>query len=281
MKMRDKFSTAGLKKLIRASSPRLLRRKLLGAVAGIFFIAGSCLGQASFSSQSIADAFVTTGAADGLSSSNFGAAGSLAIAASGLPQGEFQSVLKFDFAGAENSFNAQFGAGRWMIQSVTLQLTSSPHNNPIFNNIAAGQFNVSLMQNNSWVEGTGTGGVPTSDGVSFNSLLGVYANNATDQSLGTFNFPGGSSGQNSYTLGLSSGLISDVTSGGDASLRLFAADSAVSYLFSSRSGGASATPTISVEAIAVPEPGSVALCAAALIMLLLWQSFRRWMQRHR
>src|SRR6185312_2382557 len=109
---------------------------------------------ASFSAQPIADAFVTPGADGTLSVSNFGAAGALALAAKGLPQGEFQSVLKFDLSGAANSFNAQFGAGNWTVQSVTLQLSASPHNNAIFNNVAAGQFNVSLMQDNSWAEGT-------------------------------------------------------------------------------------------------------------------------------
>src|ERR1700722_15039144 len=52
-----------------------------------------CPGQsATFTSQAIADAFVTTGPDGSLSSSNFGAAGALAVSASGLPQGEFQSV---------------------------------------------------------------------------------------------------------------------------------------------------------------------------------------------
>jgi hypothetical protein len=254
--------------------------KFWSALAGALFAAATCLGQAAFSSQSMADAFVTSGGS--LSSSNFGGAGALAVSAGGLPQGEFQSVLKFNLAGAENSFNAQFGVGQWTIQSVTLELSSSPHGNSIFNNIAAGQFNVSLMQNNSWVEGTGTGGVPTSDGVSFNSLLGVYVNNAADQALGTFSFPGGSSGQNAYTLALSSGLVSDVMAGGDTSLRLFAADDSVSYLFSSRSGGTAAVqPTIVVDAVAVPEPGSATLCAAALFMFLLLQSVRRWIRKRR
>src|SRR6185295_1527642 len=167
--------------------------------------------------------------------------------------------LRFNLAGAQSSFDAQFGAGQWSIQSVTLQLTSSPHNNSIFNNIAAGQFGVSLMQNNLWVEGTGTGGVPGSDGVSFNTLLGVYVNNADDQALGTFAFPGGSSGQNNYNLSLSSGLVTDVTSGSDLSLRLFAADNTVSYLATSRSGS-SGRPDILVQAVAVPEPNTFALC---------------------
>jgi len=253
---------------------------ILGAVLGL--AVSVCVGQtASFSVQPNADAFVTPGASGSLSSSNFGAAGSLAIAAPGLPQGEFQSVLRFDLSAAQSSFNAQFGAGQWTIQSVTLQLTSSPHNNAIFNNIAAGQFGVSLMQNNLWLEGTGTGGVPSSDGISFNSLTGTYINNAADQSLGTFNFPGGSSGQNSYVLSLSSGLVGDVTSGSDLSLRLFAADSGVSYLFTSRQGSASSRPDILVQAVAVPEPSTVVLCGAALVLFCLLQAGRRMNRKSR
>ena len=258
-----------------------MRTSLKLAVACIGLIVASaviCSGQTgSFSSQSIADAFVTTGSDGSLSSSNFGGAGALAVGASGLPQGEFQSVLQFSLAGAESSFNAQFGAGNWTVQSVTLQLMSAPHNNAIFNNIAPGMFGISLMQNNSWVEGTGTGGAPTSDGISFNSLFGTYVNSAADQSLGSFNFPGGSTGENSYSLGLSSGLIADALSGNNLSLRLFAADSSVSYLFDSRTGGSSAAfhPSITIEATAVPEPGTLTLCAVALAILWLLQLFRR------
>jgi hypothetical protein len=252
---------------------KFLLKFVVGAVIGC--TAAMCFGQtASFSIQPIADAFVTSGASGSLSSSNFGAAGSLAIGASGLPQGEFQSVLKFNLSAAESSFNAQFGSGQWAIQSVTLQLTSSPHNNAIFNNISPGQFGVSLMQNNLWVEGTGTGGAPGSDGVSFNSLLSTYLNNTTDQSLGTFTFPGGSSGQNGYNLSLSSGMLGDVTSGSDLSLRLFAADSSVSYLFTSRSGS-SGQPDILVQAAAVPEPNTMALCGMALVLFCFVQVARQ------
>jgi hypothetical protein len=254
----------------------------VGFVCGLF-VAGICAGQtASFSSQSTADAFVTTGANGSLSSSNFGAAGSLAVSASGLPQGEFQSVLKFDLSGAENSFNSQYGVGNWAVQSVTLQLTASPHNNPIFNNIAAGQFNVSLMQNNSWVEGTGTGGAPSSDGISYNLLLGTYVNPTVDQALGTFSFAGGSSGQNSYALTPSSGVIADIMSGGNASLRLFAADNSVTYLFNSRTAGSTVgvRPALIVDVVAVPEPSSLVLCMAALTVLWLLQTVRRWLRRN-
>lgn len=222
---------------------------------------------ATFSTAPIADAFVTPGANGSLSSSNFGAAGALAIAASGLPQGEFQSVIKFDLSGARSSFDAQFGAGWWSVQSVTLQLTATPHSNPIFNNIAAGQFGVSLLQNDSWVEGTGNGGVPSSDGISFTSLQNTYLNNTTDQALGAFNFGGGSSGANSYSLSLTSGIVGDLLAGDDLGLRLFAADNQVSYLFSSRSGGFSVRPTLLISA--VPEPGSISLCGMGFAIFLL------------
>jgi len=238
----------------------------------------------SFTSQAIADAFVTTGANGSLSSSNFGAAGALAIAAGGLPEGEFQTVLKFDLSGAFNSFNSQFGAGQWMVQSVTLDLTASSHGNAIFNPVAAGSFNVSLMQNNSWVEGTGTGGIPTSDGISFNSLEGVYINSAVDQALGTFAFTGNKSGQNGYGLTLSSGLVSDVTGGDVLSLRLSAADNQISYLMTSREGAGGVLaqePALVLDVVAIPEPRVMTMCIGALGVLCLFQLFRRSTRRTR
>lgn len=242
------------------------------------FIWGGALAcdAASVTTTPIADAFVTTGPgpADSQSVSNYGTAGALAIAASGLPQGEFQTVIKFDLSGVRNSLNAQYGADLWTIQSVTLQLNSSPHNNAIFNNIASGHFDVSLMQNNSWVEGTGTGGVPTTDGISFSSLQNTYVS-PSDQTLspsGGFNFPGGSSGANVYTLTLSSSLVSDLLAGDNLSLRLSAdAQDQVSYLFSSRQAGGLA-PVLTVTA--VPEPGSAGLLGIGLASTLLWR-FRK------
>lgn len=254
--------------------------KILMATAMVVW-AIVCSGQSgSFSSQPIADAFVATGATGSLSSSNFGAAGSLAIAASGLPQGQFQTVIKYDLSGELAALNTQFGAGQWAVQSVTLTLTASPHGNPIFNAVAAGSFSVSLMQNNSWTEGTGTGGTPTSNGISFNSLENKYIS-PSDPALGTFSFAGNTSGQNTYSLDLSSGLVGDVMGGDDLSLRLFAADNNISYLFSSRDTGVASTePTLTVDVITVPEPRSVMLCAASVLMLWLVQAFRRWKRRN-
>jgi|SRR5579872_1122740 len=244
-------------------------------IAGVFSTLPAATRAVSFTATPISDAFVATGTNGNLSADNFGAAGSLAVAAPGLPEGEFQSVLQFDLSGARSSFDAQFGAGQWAVQSVTLQLTASPHGNSIFNNIAAGQFNVSLMRNNSWMEGTGTGGIPTTDGISFNSLQATYINNLTDQALGTFGFNGASNGASLYGLGLTSGLVGDVLGGNDLSLRLFAADSQVSYLFSSRSAGPSARPDLIINVGVIPEPASLALWALALAVLFLVQWARR------
>ena len=247
-------------------------------VAGVSMVwVTICSGQGLFTSEPIADAFVTPGATGSLSSSNFGAAGSLAVAAGDLPQGQFQSVIQYNLSGDLNAFNTEFGAGNWTVQSVTLTLTASPHGNAIFNAVSAGSFGISLMQNNSWVEGTGTGGAPTSDGISFNSLANTYINNSIDQTLGTFSFAGNTGGANSYSLILSSGLIADIVGGDDLSLRLFAADNNVSYLFNSRNTAAAMTsePTLAVQVALGPEPSSVSLCFAALTMLWMVQAFRR------
>src|SRR5882724_11296502 len=173
-------------------------RRLAFAFAAFFPVMAYTSGAATFSTTAFADAFVATGPTGNLSANNYGGGGALGLAAGNLPLGEFQTVLQFDLTSVRNSLNAQFGAGAWTVQSVSLQLTASPHSKVIYNEIAAGQFNVSLMQNNSWVEGTGTAGIPTTDGISFNSLQGVYINNATDQALGTFSFGGTTSGANSY-----------------------------------------------------------------------------------
>ncbi len=224
----------------------------------------------------IADAFLATGSATNpsgnLSAGNFGGGGALVIAAPNLANGEFQTVLKFDLSGTTSAFNAEFGIGQWTIQSVTLQLTASPHGNPIYNPVSAGNFNVSLMQNNSWVEGTGNASSPTSDGISYNTLQSTYIDNAVDQALGTFNYNGATSGATDAALTLTPGIIADLEAGSDLSLRLFAADNAVSYLFSSRMDSSiPSRPELIIDVI--PEPGWHGIMGAALGLatLSLWQ----------
>jgi hypothetical protein len=210
---------------------------------------------------------------------NYGSAGALAVAASGLSKGQFDSLMKFDVSNVKSTFDAALGAGAWSIQSMTLQLTAAAPNNAIFNgnqagpgntNVnTAGQFAVDYFGDDSWIEGNGTPMTTTNN----NTIPGAVTfatepSNASDQSLGTFSFNGNTSGAQIYSLGISSGERTDIAAASASnpiSLRLVAADSSIAYLFNSQNfGTASARPTLSITATAaVPEP------AAATAMLLL------------
>ena len=213
----------------------------------------------------VADAFVTTGPTNNLSGNNYGGGGGISASASGLPQGELQSVLKFDLAAAKASFDTAFGAGQWNLQSVALQLTAASPNNAIFNTPAAGQLGFSWMQNDSWTEGTGTPSAPGASGITFTTLQSTFIG-AGDQALGTFAFSGATSGAFSYALGLPAGLSADVLAGSILSLRMFAADGTMSGVFNSRSFATTTSRPI-LTVTAVPEPESLALCGIGLALL--------------
>ena len=217
----------------------------------------------------VADAFVAAGPpTNNLTLNNYGGAGALALSAAGLSKGEFQSVLRFDTSSAKSSFDSLYGAGLWSLQSVTLQVTAASVNNALFNANSAGSFGVSWMQNVGWTEGTGTPNAPAASGITYSSLQASFINPLSDEPLGTFTYNGSSSGTFGYTLAWSSGLVSDLLAGDNLSLRLLAADSAVSYVFDSRSFGTIASrPLLSITA--VPEPGTAAL---AVLGGLLWVS---------
>ena len=202
-----------------------------------------------------ADTFVSSANA----ANNYGMAGALSLSASGLPKGEFQTLMRFNFAAAKTSFDATFGTGQWVVQSVALQLFTANPNNVLFNTNAAGPFEIGWMQNDTWVEGTGMPMMPTTDGVTFDALPSFLS--PADQPLGTFTFPGGTSGSNSYALATSAGLLGDITAGGVGSLRLFTpAGATTGYVFNSVNFPTSSTrPLLTVNAIAVPEPGVAAV----------------------
>ena len=212
------------------------------------------------------DALVTTGPSGNLSSSNYGGAGALAISAPGSPKGEFQSVIDFNLSTAKSTFDSIYGVGQWSIQSITLTLNATPNNSPtFFNTTTAGQFNISLMQNSSWTEGNGTPATPSATGINFNTLQSTYVTPG-DQALGTFSFSGNTSGMNTFTLTRSSGVFSDLNSGGNLSLQLDAADSVISYLVNSENFSTSADrPLLTITV--VPEPTTLAIGATGLVLL--------------
>jgi hypothetical protein len=167
--------------------------------------------------------------------------------------------MRFDTTSAFAAFNASFGAGNWNIQSVSLQLTATSPNNAIFNAQAAGQFAAGWMQNDSWVEGTGTPAAPGATGLTFATLPSFLS--GSDEPLGTFNFGGATSGSSAYSLALTSGFGSDMTAGGLVSLRVSAVGTSIGYLFNSRTFAQTASrPTLSITA--VPGPGAASVLLA-------------------
>jgi hypothetical protein len=232
---------------------------------------------ATFTLNPLADAFVSSANP----SSNYGGAGALAISAAGLPKGEFNSLLKFDLAAAKSNFDATFGNGLWVIDSITLQLTTVSPNTALFNGNGAGPggtnvnfaglFSIEWLSNDAWVEGTGTPAAPNSSGITF-SLLPTFRS-VVDESLGTFAFAGGTSGSQNWNLGLSTSFVADAAAGNAVSLLMLPGDAGVSFLGGSKSITiVDNRPMLSVSASAVPEPGT-----SSLMMLggIAWVTRRR------
>jgi hypothetical protein len=145
------------------------------------------------------------------------------------------------------------------VQSATLRLTTTTANNAIFNNNSTGLFSISWMQDDSWIEGSGSPSLPSSTGVNWLTLPDFLS--LGDELLGTFLFDASTSGgdqtHSTYSLNLSSGFLADILSGTPASFDFAAASDGVSYLFNSRSVTTSADrPLLTIVATPVPEPAS-------------------------
>jgi hypothetical protein len=230
-------------------------------VAAALLWSGSIAGaQVTYSGTTSADAFLATGspnnpAGNDLTGLNFGAAGALVVAPAASVKGEFQSVLRFSLSNAVSMFNTNFGAGNWTITNISLTLTSNygsngvQPNNAIFPVISGGNFVIEWLSNDSWVEGTGTPNLPTTDGVTYDSLtvtdllsgaLAILCTNAYT--------PTGDNVPVTYTLPLNTNLLSDVSGGGDVSLLFYAADNQIGYLFNSHEYGRGNEPLINVIA---------------------------------
>jgi len=117
------------------------------------------------------------------------------------------------------------------------------------------------MSDDTWIEGTGNPSSPGATGITFAN----QPSSATDQSLGSFAFPGGTSGTNTYVLSASQGFLADLAAGALASLRFNAADTGIAYTFNSRSGAT--PPILSLTAEAIPEPGATILVFTVSLLL--------------
>ena len=172
----------------------MIRRRGIISLIISLCLASSLRAQTTYSGTDYADAFLATGSPENpegtdLTGLNFGGAGTLVVAPAASIKGEFQSVLKFSLSNAVALFNTNYGAGNWSITAVSLELTSNygaagvQPNNAIFPVISGGQFVIELFSNNNWVEGTGTPNLPTTDGVTYDSLPGLLS--CTNAIIGT------------------------------------------------------------------------------------------------
>ena len=205
-----------------------------------------------------ADAFLCTGSPNyqngaDLTGLNFGDAGTLAVAPASSAKGEFQSIIRFNLSNSVALFNSACGSNNWTITGVSLELTSNygvagvQPNNPIFNVISGGQFVIEWLSDNDWIEGTGTPNLPTTDGVTYNSLPALLA--APREPLCTNTYvPPGNNVHVAWPLPLTTNLLAEIAAGGEATFHFYAADNQIGYLFNSYKYGRGNEPLIHVVA---------------------------------
>jgi hypothetical protein len=214
--------------------------------------------QVTYTITTSADAFLATGSPTNpkgpdLTNDNFGIAGVLYIAPAISPNGEYQSVLKFDLSGATNLFNATYGSN-WLISGISLELAGNfgaareQPDNAFFNPINGGNFVIQWLADDDWVEGTGRPNAPTTDGVTYGSLPALLAEAHEILCTNTY-VPPGDNVHVTWPLPLNQDLVNDIMAGGPVSFRFYAADNQVSYLFNSHNFGNGNQPLIHVTAI--------------------------------
>jgi hypothetical protein len=211
-----------------------------------------------YTSTTSADAFLATGSSNNpvgsdLTGLNFGGAGTLVVAPATSVKGEFQSVIRFNLSNALALFNTTFGSNGWIITGISLELTSNygtagvQPNNPIFNVISGGDFVIEWLSNVDWPEGTGTPNLPTTDGVTYNSL--PYLLSGAHEVLCTNTYtPPGNNVHVTYPLPLNTNLVIAAANIGNVSFLFYAADQQVNYLFNSSFYGRGNEPLIHVSA---------------------------------
>lgn len=221
-------------------------------------LAPLALAQLTNTAMSSADAFVCTGSPNyqngaDLTGLNFGDAGTLAIAPASAAKGEFRSVMRFSLSNVVSGFNAVYGTNGWQITGISLELTSNygtggvQPNNPIFNVISGGQFVIEWLADADWIEGAGTPSLPTTDGVTWNSLPALLVGAHVPLCTNTY-LPPGNNVHVFWPLPLETQLVADAGTGGKVSFYFYSTDEQVGYLFNSYKYGRGNEPLIHVIA---------------------------------
>jgi hypothetical protein len=208
----------------------------------------------------VADTFVSSGHPN----DNFGTLGGMEIAGPTPSQPRTQmALLRFDTSALQAAFDADFGAGNWTASSVSLTLVSSvttagqQPNNARFNKIAAGDFKLDLLSNNSWSEG----------GITWNTLPSLLPGGSSGNMLtplGTFFWDAVGRNSSTWTLNPDSILTQKISDGEQLTLLgQPTTDSTVGYLMNTRNLDPA---LLNVTAVAVPEPSIAALILGFLYL---------------
>jgi hypothetical protein len=217
--------------------------------------AGSCPGQAvTVSVNPIADAFLRSAAP----ASNYGGTGSLAVSGSaavndsGQQNGLYDSLVRFSMASVAAGFDASLGTNGWVVTGATLVLNEiAAPGNPMFNR-GVGGFELRWISSDTWVEGTGTPTMTTTNGVVYQDLVSVL-NPTKDVTLGYFTNAGVDAAQ-SFALAPAGVLVSNVLARTDLNLYLTAASTSVGFTVNSRNFPTeSAWPSLQVTALPKPS----------------------------
>jgi len=190
--------------------------------------------------------------------SNYGAGGALCVAGvasvngAAQPRGRFDAVLKFDVAAALADFDADFGAGHWVLSSVDLQVAQvGAPANTLFPR-GDGNFEVAWLSEDAWAEGIGSPGSPQTPSGSELTWLSLQSllNTATRRSLGVF-----SATQltqvNQYSLALDPDFVADMLATGLVSLHVAPQSTTLGFTFHSRNFG---DPTSRPQLILIAAP---------------------------
>jgi len=221
-----------------------------------------------FSQIVAADTYVSSGEP----AVNFGSKGAMEIAVPTTLQNRTQeSLIRFNTSAVKSVFDTDYGAGNWTISSIKLQFFSNystagmQPGNTSFNVIAAGNFELDWLSNDSWSE----------TGITWNTLSSVLpgTGNNTLSSLGDFNWSADGSTIQTWTLSLDSNLVTDITTGGLVTiLGQPAAGSTVGYLFNTLNNSP-AYLNVTADVTAVPEPSALAMFSCGFGGLM---AVRRW-----
>ncbi len=192
-----------------------------------------------------------------------------------MAKGAFASFFTFNGASLKSGFDSTYGAGNWVITDVHLVLTEQINPMQTLFNRGQGTVEIRWIAADSFTEGTGTPASPTTTGLTY-STQSTLLNSGTDVSLGTAfanSDPTSSSGNvpHDYTLPFSNtSFYNDLAGGTNVGFYMTATSPGVGYTFIGRTGPGNpgTSPTLSVTASPVPEPGHGLLMAGALGVLV-------------